>query len=52
MKEISQGRVFVGVKKLLGLLDTLRVMKNIPSRQRVAALVNLLEDEGVFTRRL
>lgn len=52
MKEVIQGRVFVGVKKLLGLLDTLRVMKNVPSNQRVTAFVNLLEDEGVLTRRL
>lgn len=52
VKEVSQGRVFVGVKKLLGLLDTVRVMKNVPPNQRVAAFVSLLEDEGVLTRRL
>lgn len=52
VKEVGQGRVFVGVKKLLGLLDTLRVMKDVPSHQRVTAFVNLLEDEGVLTRKL
>ena len=52
VKEVGQGRVFVGIKKLLGLLDTLRVMKGVPSKQRVAAFVDLLEDEGVLTRRL
>ncbi|KAK8387728.1 hypothetical protein O3P69_018314 [Scylla paramamosain] len=52
VKEVGQGRVFIGVKKLLGLLDALRVMKGVPSSQRVDAFVNLLEDEGVLTRRL
>ncbi|XP_045607834.2 vesicle-fusing ATPase 1 isoform X1 [Procambarus clarkii] len=49
MKRICHGRVFVGVKKLLGLLDSMRVMKGVDSSKRVAAFVNLLEDEGVFT---
>lgn len=52
MDHINNGRVFVGVKKLLGLLDTMRVMKGVDSRKRVAAFVNLLEDEGVFTPEL
>ncbi|KAK8749377.1 hypothetical protein OTU49_015813 [Cherax quadricarinatus] len=52
MNHISHGSVFVGVKKLLGLLDSLRVMKGVDSHKRVAAFVNLLEDEGVFTPQL
>lgn len=52
MAHISNGRVFVGVKKLLGLLDTMRVMKGVDSRKRVVAFVDLLEDEGVFTPEL
>ncbi|XP_068237665.1 vesicle-fusing ATPase 1-like isoform X2 [Palaemon carinicauda] len=52
MNHISDGRVFVGVKKLLGLLDSMRVMKGVDSQKRVAAFVNLLEDEGVFTPEL
>lgn len=48
-RHISHGDVFVGVKKLLGLLDTMRVMKGVESRKRVAAFCNLLEDENVFT---
>lgn len=52
VKEVGQGRVFIGVKKLLGLLDAMRVMKGVPSSQRIAAFINLLEDEGVLTRRL
>ncbi|XP_047488495.1 vesicle-fusing ATPase 1-like isoform X3 [Penaeus chinensis] len=52
MDHINNGRVFVGVKKLLGLLDTMRVMKGVDSRKRVAAFVNLLEDEGVYTPEL
>ncbi|KAK4322272.1 hypothetical protein Pmani_006971 [Petrolisthes manimaculis] len=46
---ISNGRVFVGVKKLLGLIDSIRVMKDANSQKKIAAFVNLLEDEGVFT---
>ncbi|MCL4129462.1 UNVERIFIED_CONTAM: hypothetical protein GTU68_013512 [Idotea baltica] len=49
---MSHGRVFVGVKKLLGLLDTMRVMKGVDSRKRIAAFTNLLEDEGVYTPEL
>ncbi|XP_050728281.1 vesicle-fusing ATPase 1-like isoform X1 [Eriocheir sinensis] len=45
MKHIRHGKVFVGVKKLLGLLDSMRVMKGVDCRKRVAAFVNLLEDE-------
>ena len=48
-KHISRGEVFVGVKKLLGLLDTMRVMKGVDSQKRVGAFCNLLEDEGIFT---
>ncbi|KAK3879166.1 hypothetical protein Pcinc_016244 [Petrolisthes cinctipes] len=46
---ISRGRVFVGVKKLLGLIDSIRVLKDANPQKRVAAFVNLLEDEGIFT---
>lgn len=49
---IRNGKVFVGVKKLLGLLDTMRVMKGVDWRKRVAAFVNLLEDEGIYTPEL
>ncbi|XP_066965340.1 vesicle-fusing ATPase 1-like isoform X3 [Macrobrachium rosenbergii] len=52
MSHISDGKVFVGVKKLLGLLDSMRVMKGVESRKRVAAFVNLLEDEGIYTPEL
>jgi len=52
MKDLQNGKIFVGVKKLLGLLDTVRVMKGVDSRKRVAAFINLLEDEGIFTREL
>lgn len=52
MKDLGQGKIFVGVKKLLGLLDSMRVMKGVDPRKRVAAFVNLLEDEGIFTREL
>lgn len=52
MSHISNGRIFVGVKKLLGLLDSMRVMKGVDSRKRVAAFVNLLEDEGIYTPEL
>ncbi|KAK7079234.1 hypothetical protein SK128_001838, partial [Halocaridina rubra] len=52
MGHISHGKVFVGVKKLLGLLDSMRVMKGVDSRKRVAAFVNLLEDEGIYTPEL
>ena len=49
---MSHGQIFVGVKKLLGLLDYLRVMKNMDSRKKVAAFTNLLEDEGIYTPEL
>ena len=49
MHHINHGKIFVGVKKLLGLLDTMRVMKGVDWRKRVASFVNLLEDEGVYT---
>ncbi|XP_076057708.1 vesicle-fusing ATPase 1-like isoform X3 [Oratosquilla oratoria] len=49
MRHLSRGNTFVGVKKLLGLLDTMRVMKGVDSRKRVLALTNLLEDEGIYT---
>lgn len=52
MEHINHGKIFVGVKKLLGLLDTMRVMRGVDSRKRVAAFVNLLEDEGVYTPEL
>ena len=52
MNHIANGKIFVGVKKLLGLLDSMRVMKGVDSRKRVAAFVNLLEDEGIFTPEL
>lgn len=52
MDHIRNGKVFVGVKKLLGLLDTMRVMKGVDWRKRVASFVNLLEDEGVYTPEL
>lgn len=52
MDHIRHGKVFVGVKKLLGLLDSMRVMKGVDWRKRVAAFVNLLEDEGVYTQEL
>lgn len=51
-RHISRGRVFVGVKKLLGLIDSVRVMKDATPQKRIAAFVNLLEDEGVFTAML
>ncbi|XP_018009113.1 vesicle-fusing ATPase 1-like isoform X1 [Hyalella azteca] len=47
-RHITHGEVFVGVKKLLGLLDTMRVMKDVDTQERVAAFCNLLEDEGVY----
>ncbi|KAB7498877.1 Vesicle-fusing ATPase 1 [Armadillidium nasatum] len=52
VRHLSHGRIFVGVKKLLGLLDTMRVMKGVDSRKRVAAFTNLLEDEGIFVPEL
>uniref|UniRef100_A0A2P2I565 Vesicle-fusing ATPase n=1 Tax=Hirondellea gigas TaxID=1518452 RepID=A0A2P2I565_9CRUS len=48
-QHISHGDVFVGVKKLMGLLDTMRVMKGVDPQKRVAAFCNLLEDEGIYT---
>ncbi|XP_045104135.1 vesicle-fusing ATPase 1-like [Portunus trituberculatus] len=52
LKHIRHGKIFVGVKKLLGLLDSMRVMKGVDWRKRVASFVNLLEDEGVYTPEL
>jgi len=48
-QHISRGDVSVGVKKLLSLLDRIKVMTEVDSQKRVAEFCNLLEDEEVFT---
>jgi len=47
-QHISKGKTFVGIKKLLGLLDNMRVMRNESSKKRVEAFCELLEDEGIY----
>ena len=52
VSHVSRGKIFVGVKRLLGLLDSLQVKKELDSRTRVADFTLLLEDQGIYTPEL